>query len=124
MKVELTNLINADLEFYLLLFSAISFIFFGISCFIGPYFKSEFERYGLPQFRKLTGFLQLVGGLGILFGFFWNPLSMISTAGLSVLMLLGFGVRIKIKDSVIQSFPSFFYFALNAFLFLSLIKEF
>ena len=53
----------------LLIFSAISFLFFGIGCLRSPYLIAEFERYGVPQFRTLTGLLQLLGGLGILGGF-------------------------------------------------------
>ncbi|MCH1517733.1 MAG: DoxX family protein [Flavobacteriaceae bacterium] len=100
----------------LLLFSATSFIFFGVGCFVSSYLKAEFIRYGLPQFRLLTGLLQLIGGLGIGIGFWWPTLQLVSTAGLAILMLLGFGVRLKIRDNFVQSFPAFFYFILNLYL--------
>jgi len=41
----------------------------------------------------------------------------ISSLGLTVLMLLGFIVRLRIKDSWIQSFPSLFYMVLNGYIF-------
>lgn len=100
----------------LLLFSGTSFIFFGVGCFVSSHLKAEFIRYGLPQFRLLTGLLQLIGGLGIGIGFWWPTLQLVSTAGLALLMLLGFGVRLKIRDNFVQSFPAFFYFILNLYL--------
>ena len=105
----------------LLIFSAVSFLFFGIGCLSNPYLIAEFERYGVPQFRILTGLLQLLGGLGILLGFYWSPLQIFSCFGLALLMLFGVGVRIKIKDSFIQSFPAAFYCLLNSYLFWSLL---
>jgi uncharacterized membrane protein YphA (DoxX/SURF4 family) len=101
----------------LLIFSAVSFLFFGIGCLRSPHLIAEFERYGVPQFRTLTGLLQLLGGLGILLGFYWSPLQIFSCFGLSLLMLFGVGVRVKIKDSFIQSFPAAFYCLLNSYLF-------
>jgi hypothetical protein len=79
--------------------------------------KKEFERYGLGDFQSTTGILEMLGALGLLLGFKFKILLMISAAGLSFLMLLGFGVRIKIKDSFVQSFPAFFYMLLNFYIF-------
>jgi hypothetical protein len=102
---------------FLLIFSGVSFLFFGIGCLSSPYLIEEFERYGVPQFRTLTGVLQLLGGIGTLAGFYWIPLQIFSCFGLSLLMLFGVGVRIKIKDRFIQSFPATFYCVLNGYLF-------
>ena len=79
--------------------------------------KEEFDRYGLSRFQKLTGLLEVLGALGLLLGLKFKILLTISSSGLAILMLLGFGVRIKIKDSFIQSFPAFFYMLLNFFIF-------
>lgn len=107
----------------LLIFSALSFLFFGMGCLLSPRLKSEFDRYGIPQFRMLTGYLQLLGALGILLGFVYPPLQWISTAGLSLLMMFGVGVRIKIRDGFWQTLPALFYCGLNAILFFQLLKE-
>lgn len=106
----------------LLSFSALSFLFFGLGCLTSPRLKLEFQRYGLPQYRKLTGYLQLLGAAGICLGFFWLPLQLLSTGGLALLMLLGVGVRIKIRDSLLQTLPALVYCSLNAFLFYSLLE--
>ena len=107
----------------LLAFSALSFLFFGVGCLTSPRLHLEFIRYGLTQYRTLTGWLQCLGAAGIAAGYFWTPLQLLSTAGLAILMLLGVGVRIKIRDSVLQTLPAFGYCVLNAFLFFELLKQ-
>lgn len=77
----------------------------------------EFDRYGLAKFRVLTGFLQLLGATGLLVGIWLSPLiGLISAFGLAMQMLLGFSVRVRIKDSILQSLPSFLYLCANLWL--------
>ena len=98
-------------------FSGVSFIYFGYNCFYSKFIKTEFERYNLPGFRKLTGYLQLSGALGLLIGLYYNTIILfLASIGLFLLMLGGFIVRLKIKDSFIQSFPSFGFAVLNLFI--------
>lgn len=79
--------------------------------------KAEFERYGLKEQRILVGILQLVGAAGVLLGWYSSPiLCGIASAGLFVLMTGGFIVRLKIKDSFLQSLPSFLYALLSLYL--------
>ena len=80
--------------------------------------KKEFTRYGLPQYRILTGALQVMGSTGMLVGFFFEPLGLISALGLSLLMLLGVVVRIKIQDPVIAVLPAIVFMCLNGLIFL------
>ena len=77
----------------------------------------EFERYQLARFRTTTGFFQIAGAIGLLCANQSELIWSISSLGLSILMLLGFIVRLKIKDSWIQSFPSLFYMVLNGYIF-------
>jgi hypothetical protein len=77
----------------------------------------EFTRFGIPQYRKLTGVLQFIGGTGLIIGHFYLPtLELISAAGLSVLMFMGFAVRIKIRDSFALSAPALMFALLNGFI--------
>jgi len=77
----------------------------------------EFERFGLSVVqRKITGIAQIIGGLGILIGYFYKPLQIAALLGISLLMLLGWGVRLKIKDSFIAALPAFVFFIMNAYL--------
>lgn len=73
----------------------------------------EFERYGFKKFRILTGILEILGGLGLLVGQFWNPLLIFSSLGLTSLMLVAFGVRVNLKDGILESTPSFILMLIN-----------
>ncbi len=85
----------------------------------------EFERFGLSKQRNLVGMLQLLGGLGLGIGYYMSvTIAATSAAGLSVLMFLGFFVRLKIKDSVVASAPALMYALLNLYLALLFFKAF
>jgi hypothetical protein len=100
------------------LFSALSFLFYGVSCLTSKRMTLEFERFGLSkQQQTLTGIFQLIGGAGLAIGYYQSLiLTAISASGLALLMLLGFLVRLKIKDSVVLSAPSLMYALLNLYL--------
>ena len=63
--------------------------------------------------------LQLLGAAGLLVGFYIPWVGQLSAGGLAVMMLCGVGVRIKIKDTVVQTLPAFAYMLLNAYLAIS-----
>lgn len=106
-----------DLLSVLTWFSSLAFIYFGINCFYSKLIISEFKRYELPAYRKLTGLLQLIGAIGLLIGFYFYPiLLLLASVGLCLLMLAGFIVRLKIKDNFIKSAPAFIFAALNLFI--------
>jgi hypothetical protein len=95
----------------------VAFVYFGFNCFYSKFIISEFNRYNLPNFRKLTGFLQLIGAVGLLVGLYFNPLILLlASTGLFLLMIAGFVVRMKIKDNFIKSSPSFGFASLNLFI--------
>jgi hypothetical protein len=100
----------------LIFFSATSFLIYGIAYFASSNMKNEFKRFGLEKFGPLTAVLELAGALGLFIGLQSNTILVLSSGGLALLMLLGTGVRIKMKDSLLVSTPAFFYFLLNAFI--------
>jgi uncharacterized membrane protein len=62
----------------------------------------------------MTGFLQLLGAIGLLIGLYFSPiLLLLASIGLAILMIAGFIVRLKINDNFIQSSPSFLFAVLN-----------
>ena len=85
--------------------------------------KQEFLRFKLSETqRKITGILQMVAAVALLFSFI-SPISgVIATAGLTIQMLLGFMVRIRIKDSIMLSLPSFVFMIVNSYLFVYFLK--
>lgn len=95
---------------------AAAFLFYGFSMFFSSGMKEEFERYDLIKFRKLIGFLQLLGGLGILVGLVFIPVLVIASGGLALLMMIGFVLRIKMKDGFWESMPSFIFMLLNLYI--------
>lgn len=63
----------------------------------------------------MVGTMQLMGAISLVLGHFYSPFLQVSAAtGLSILMLSGFIVRLRIGDSFILSAPSFTYAVLNA----------
>ena len=108
----------------LALFTGIAFVIYGISCLLTQKMKAEFTRFGLSEWRRTTGYLQLLGGTGLLAGTFFNTnLLALSAAGLAVLMLLGFLTRLRIKDSILASSPAFVFMLVNLFLAIYFFKN-
>lgn len=100
----------------LILFSATSFLIYGIAYFGSTNMKNEFKRFGLEKFGILTAVLELTGAFGLFIGLQNYTILVFASGGLALLMLLGVGVRIKMKDSLLVSLPAFFYFLLNSYI--------
>ncbi|WGK64511.1 DoxX family protein [Croceiramulus getboli] len=96
--------------------TGLAFFIYGISCLFSPHMKAEFERFGLPGYRRLTGMLQLMGASGLLAGLYHAPIAFYASSGLGILMLLGFITRLKIRDGMIASSPAFIFMLINFFL--------
>ncbi len=100
----------------LILLIAMAFLFYGYNCLFSEKMTEEFNRFGLNTAqRKTTGVAQIIGALGLIGGCFYWPLGLAASAGLTLLMLLGFGVRLKIKDSFAESAPSFILMLINGY---------
>lgn len=77
----------------------------------------EFRRFGLDDLqRKLTGALQIAGAAGLVTGLLLPVIGLLASAGLSVMMLVAFIIRIVIRDGILQSIPSFFFMLVNMWL--------
>jgi uncharacterized membrane protein YkgB len=97
-------------------FSSVSFILFGGGCFLSRYLRDEYERYGIDQLIGLIGVLQILGAAGLVVGFYMPWIGQFSAGGLAAMMLCGVGVRIKIKDTIVQTIPAFTYMVLNGYI--------
>lgn len=98
------------------LFCAIAFLGYGVTCLFSGHMAREFERYRLARFRILTGVLQLMAAVGLLLGLWFPPIGIVAAGGLASQMLLGFLVRRKIGDSVLQSLPALFFCLVSVWL--------
>jgi hypothetical protein len=111
----------SDFVFGAKIISCLSFLYHGARCIFSKKIEIEFDRYGLSGFRKLTGVLQILGSLGIAAGFFIGGLTALSSLGLSILMMMGFFVRLKIRDPFLSTLPALFFSVLNFFIFFNSI---
>ena len=84
----------------IIVFTAISFIAYGINSFISNRMILEFKRWGLEKRRKEIGSFQLICGIGILIGLKLNSILIFSSVILIIMMLVAVYVRIKIKDNI------------------------
>ena len=103
----------------LIFFNALSFIGYGTACFLSSRMKREFERYRLGPQRLWVGLLQCAAGMGQLVGTEAPWVGQVAAGGLALMMLLAVGVRIRIRDSALQTIPALFYLVLNAYLLLA-----
>ncbi|WP_410492690.1 DoxX family protein [Croceivirga sp. JEA036] len=103
---------------FIILFSAFSFLLFGLSCLFSPLMTLEFKRYELHSYQKITGILQILGAISLAVGLYFTPLLLLGSYGLSLLMFSGFLVRISLKDSIWKTLPSFCFALLNLYAFI------
>lgn len=66
----------------------------------------------------MIAILELAGAVGLLVGLKFSVVLLISSGGLSMLMLLGIIVRIIVKDSFLVSLPALIFMLLNLSIFL------
>jgi hypothetical protein len=78
--------------------------------------KNEFKRFKIEKLGLLTIVLEILGALGLLVGFMFETLLLISASGLALLMLIALLVRIKSKDSILASLPAIFFMVLNTYI--------
>lgn len=101
---------------FIAVLSSFLFITYGLSCFISSKLKLEFTRYGFEKYRVLIACSEIAGALGILFGLYYTPLMLMSSALLTGLMIGAVIVRIRIKDAVIRWVPALILLILNVIL--------
>lgn len=112
----------SDLRIFALV-SGLIFIIYGLLCLLTNHMLEEFSRYGLSGYRRLVGYLELLGGFGLFVGLYYSPLLIISSAGLALLMFLGVMTRIRVKDPFIQITPALVLMFVNGYItYLTLIK--
>ena len=104
------------------LISSMSFYAYVASYFLSPNMKNEFKRFNLEKLGLLIITLEFLGATGLIVGLYLNPILIISSLGLGLLMIFGLIVRIKLKDTLWISLPAIFYICLNLYIFLASVK--
>ena len=105
-----------------ILISSLSFLGYAVSYFTSPHMKNEFKRFGLEKLGLLTIVLEIMGAAGLIIGLIYNPILVISSLGLALLMLIGLIVRIRLKDNIWISLPAFFFMSINTYIFFESIN--
>ena len=105
-----------SLLFFTQIFCSISFLAYGSCCLMTQHMKREFQRYGIPRYRTVTGILQICAALGLVLGLWFPFIGGIAAAGLALQMASGLYVRITIHDSLLQSSPAAGYMLLCAWM--------
>lgn len=100
----------------LIIITSIAFLAYGCMCLLTNHMDEEFKRYGLEKFRTLTGYLELLGGAGLLVGLLVKPILLIASTGLSVLMLLGVITRIRVSDPWYEILPASILMLINGWI--------
>ena len=112
-------------SFYLIIFSSISFIYYGINSLFSKRMRFEYSRWGYENLRLFLAWCQLLGGCGLIIGMLHhslNPLISVTSFLLTVMMLTAVVTRIKSKDGLLLTLPSLFYSILNAIIFFQSIS--
>ena len=100
-------------NFIITLFTAISFIIYGITSFFSEKTIKEYARWGYKNNRKLIGFFQFIGGIGLIIGVKYSVILSITSFFFIIMMFFAVFVRIKIKDNIINILPTITYLILN-----------
>jgi hypothetical protein len=95
--------------------SAALFLGYGSLVLFSGGMRAEFERFGLARVRRLTGALEVVGGLGLLVGLAIPAVMPIAAGGLALLMLLGVITRLRVRDPLLEIVPAAVLMLLNTF---------
>lgn len=98
--------------------SAALFGGYGLNCLLSERMVTEFERYGLARFQRLTGALQVAASVGLLLGQRYHPLLLLSAGGLALMMFLAVVTRFRIKDPPLAALPALALCLLNALILL------
>lgn len=97
--------------------SAVSFGWYGLTCFFSKAMVAEFERWRLPTLRILTGTLQIAAGVGLILGhFFSRPVLLVSAGGLAAMMFCALLARLRVRDHPYAALPAFSLMVLNLFI--------
>ena len=104
------------IHFIAQLTAILAFIIYGVACFYSSALIVEFERYGLPNLRKTTGALQILGALGLAGGFLYGPLRILSASCFALMMFVALLVRFKIRDPLLLWIPAFGLLILNLYI--------
>ena len=106
------------IDYAIIYFSALSFLFYGVNSFFSKRLISEYERWGYNRLRIIIAILQILASFGLIIGAYSFPLLLsIVSFSLTIMMLVAVFTRVKIKDSIANTMPAIFYVIINSIIF-------
>ena len=96
--------------------SAALFLYYGLSVLFSDAMVSEFDQFGLPNLRKVTGLLELLGAVGLIVGYLMPPLVIAASGGLALLMACGLAVRYRSGSSLQDSLAALVMLLINLYI--------
>tara|TARA_B110000914_G_scaffold186571_1_gene170607 strand:+ start:885 stop:1145 length:261 start_codon:yes stop_codon:yes gene_type:complete len=78
---------------------------------------SEYERWGYQKHRIQIAILQLLAGFGLLISSSFPILLALISSSLFIMMMVAVFIRIRIKDTIINTLPAVFYAILTFIIF-------
>ena len=102
--------------------SILLFLYYGTGCLVSGAMVAEFKRFGLGRFRRLTGGLEVLGAVGLLMGYVIPALVIVASGGLTLLMVLGIAVRIRVRDTLVEMLPAFVLMLVNLFILIYAVR--
>ena len=84
-----------SLKTALVLLSALSFVGYGLGCFLSGYVRREFTRYGLERMRPWVGALQVAAAGGLVAGWSWPILGQAAAGGLALMMVVALSLILR-----------------------------
>ena len=109
--------------FCLVLFSAASFLYYGINSLFSNKMILEYERWGFSNHRKIIAILQISASFGLIIGLYYKYILSIVSFSLFLMMFVAMITRIKVNDSIIKTLPSVFYALVNFLIFYLSLKD-
>lgn len=102
---------------YITLFSGLSFIAYALMFVITPKMRVEFDKLNIRKYSIVIVTLEALGGLGLIVGLFIPPILILSSGGLTILMLLALIMRLYNMNNFKFMYQALFFFLVNGYIF-------
>tara|TARA_E500000331_G_scaffold246368_1_gene236819 strand:+ start:553 stop:891 length:339 start_codon:yes stop_codon:yes gene_type:complete len=110
-----------DIYYILIYLSAFSFLYYSINSIFSKRLILEFERWGYKKYRYIIAIFQFLASVGFIVGMYYSLLISIVSFLLFIMMVVAIYTRVKVKDSLFEILPAFFYALLNLVIFIKSI---
>lgn len=98
---------ETPISLFIVLATALGFFIYGLQVFLSPFTKREFQRFGMTVFqRNSTGLLQILGAIALVCGIVYPVLGFMAALGFTMMMCAAMLVRIKLRDTIVESLPA------------------